>query len=239
MSTLRQIEANRRNARKSTGPTSVTGKAVSSMNALQTGIHAKSLVLPTERLADLEQLIGEYYRRHRPASPEARCFVDELIHCEWMLRRLRAADTQAWQYQNHSAYSKLDPEKYPLGKSATAHPNTFSKLQYRLDATRRAYHRALQALEKLKAEPAPAPPPVAELALPALVPPSSTPSPQTTSPQIGFVPVTSAPGTDKTRMDFQRTLPEIRCQSRLSSVSSPSPGPHPPVTVATGQAQVL
>src|ERR1035441_4631947 len=38
MSTLRQIDANRRNAQKSTGPTSVTRKAVSSMNALKTGI---------------------------------------------------------------------------------------------------------------------------------------------------------------------------------------------------------
>jgi hypothetical protein len=25
-----------------------------------------------------------------PASPEARLFVDELIHCEWTLRRRRA-----------------------------------------------------------------------------------------------------------------------------------------------------
>ena len=87
MSTVRQIEANRRNSEKSTGPTSVTGKAVASMNALKTGIHAKSLVLPSEKLADLEQLIDEYYQRHRPASPEARLFVDELIYCEWTLRR--------------------------------------------------------------------------------------------------------------------------------------------------------
>ena len=35
MATQRQIEANRRNARKSTGPASVRGKAVSSMNALK------------------------------------------------------------------------------------------------------------------------------------------------------------------------------------------------------------
>src|ERR1035437_5419219 len=67
MSTLRQIEANRRNSEKSTGPTSVTGKAASSMNALKTGIHAKSLVLPSEKVADLEQLIDEYYQHHRPA----------------------------------------------------------------------------------------------------------------------------------------------------------------------------
>ena len=70
MSSLRQIEANRRNAQKSTGPTSVTGKAVSSMNALKTGIHAKSLVLPSEKLADLEQLIDEYYRATIPPHPK-------------------------------------------------------------------------------------------------------------------------------------------------------------------------
>src|ERR1039457_835576 len=79
MSTLRQIEANRRNARKSTGPASVTGQAVSSMNALKTGIHAKSLILPTEKLADLEELIEEYCRHHQPVSPEARLLVDDLI----------------------------------------------------------------------------------------------------------------------------------------------------------------
>ena len=69
MSTPRQIEANRRNAQKSTGPTSVTGKAASSMNALKTGIHAKSLLLKTEKLDDLEQLIEEYYQHHQPALP--------------------------------------------------------------------------------------------------------------------------------------------------------------------------
>src|ERR1017187_6933155 len=115
MSTLRQIEANRRNAQKSTGPTSVTGKATSSMNALKTGIYGQSLVLPSENLADLDQLTEDYYQHHQPATPDARCFVDDLIYCEWLLRRLRAAETQAWQYQSDNKYS--DPQKYPLGQS--------------------------------------------------------------------------------------------------------------------------
>jgi hypothetical protein len=77
MSTQRQIEANRRNAQKSTGPTSVTGKAASSMNALKTGIHAKSLVLPTEDPAELDELVEDSYRSFHPTTPEARCLVDE------------------------------------------------------------------------------------------------------------------------------------------------------------------
>jgi hypothetical protein len=180
MSTLRQIEANRRNAQKSTGPTSVTGKAVSSMNALKSGIHAKSLVLPSEKLADLEQLIDDYYQRHNPDSPEARLYLDEVIHCEWLLRRYRTAETQMWQYQAQNTYA--DEQKYPLGKSATGHSTPFSKLQYRVDATRRAYHRSLKALKELKAEATAAPAPLVHP--PAL----ANPEPQTTSPQIGFVP---------------------------------------------------
>src|ERR1017187_2080671 len=170
MSTLRQIEANRRNAQKSTGPTSVTGKATSSMNALKTGIHAKSLVLPSENLADLDELIEDYYQHHHPASPDTRAFVDELIHCEWMLRRLRVAETQAWQFQSDDKYR--DPQKYPLGQSATNHSTTFSKRQYRLDATRRARLRALQTLQQLQADAAavPTPAPLVEPALPTLVP---------------------------------------------------------------------
>src|SRR3954447_13077398 len=100
MSSQRQIEANRRNAQKSTGPTSVIGKAASSMNALKTGIHAKSLLLPTEKLADLEQLIHEYYESHNPTTPEARGLVDDLVYGEWLKRRLRAAETQLWAHDH-------------------------------------------------------------------------------------------------------------------------------------------
>src|ERR1017187_4967432 len=114
MSSLCQIEANRRNAQKSTGPTSVTGKAASSMNALKSGLHAKSLVLPSEKLADLEDLIDAYYRAHRPASPDACGFVDDLIRCEWTLRRFDRAETQMWRYQSEDKF--CDPRNSPSEK---------------------------------------------------------------------------------------------------------------------------
>src|ERR1019366_9048981 len=178
MSTLRQIEANRRNAQKSTGPTSITGKATSSMNALKTGIHAESLVLRSENLADLDQLIADFYHHHSPTTPDARGLVDDLIYCEWTLRRLRVAETQAWQYQSDNKYS--DPQKYPPGQPAPCHSTTFSKLQYRLDATRRARLRALDARQKLKAAPGPAP--ASEPPPPATPPPPPTPPAPAPSP---------------------------------------------------------
>jgi len=181
MSTLRQIEADRRNAQKSTGPTSVTGKAVSSMNALKTGIHAKSLVLPSEKLADIEQLIDEYYQSHNPTTPEARSIVDDLIYGEWLKRRLRAAETQIWAYDHQESY-RPDP-KYPLGQTAANRGKAFAQLQWRIECTRRATRQALQDLQQLQAQAAPMPSPTAA----PTTTPTVTTTTQTTSPEIGFV----------------------------------------------------
>jgi hypothetical protein len=150
------------------------------MNALKTGIHAKSLVLPTEKLADLEQLIEEYYQRHHPTTPEARALVDDLVYGEWLKRRLRVAETQLWVYDHQQSCRPHD--KLPLGQTAASRGKSFAQLQWRMECTRRATERAIHDLKQLEAEPdPPAPQP------PDPEPPSLPPSPQTTSPEIGFV----------------------------------------------------
>ena len=188
MSSQRQIEANRRNAQKSTGPTSVTGKAASSMNALKTGIHAKSLLLPSEKIADLEQLIDEYYTSHNPTTPEARALVDDLIYGEWLKRRLRTAETQIWAYDHQESFHP-DP-KYPLGQTAASRGKAFAQLQWRIECTRRASRQALQDLQQLQAasQAEAAPDRAVEPAGPSLL----TQTPEGTSPRIGFVPETPA-----------------------------------------------
>ena len=98
MSTLRQIDANRANAQKSTGPRSAEGKAVVRFNALKTGIDARSQVIPGEDPAALELLAAEYYHRYQPATPEVRALVNALVTAEWLQRRFRALEAQLWQY---------------------------------------------------------------------------------------------------------------------------------------------
>ena len=56
MATLKQFEANRRNAQKSTGPKTPEGKSAVSMNALRHGLRARSVVLPGEDRAEFNQL---------------------------------------------------------------------------------------------------------------------------------------------------------------------------------------
>ena len=52
MPTEAQINANRLNAQKSTGPTSPEGKARSALNALKSGIDAWSHIIPGEDPAE-------------------------------------------------------------------------------------------------------------------------------------------------------------------------------------------
>jgi hypothetical protein len=69
MSTPSQIEANRRNAAKSgcplLHPTSVDGKALPSMNALQSSIHAESAIITSEDPAALDHLTETFYHDHQ------------------------------------------------------------------------------------------------------------------------------------------------------------------------------
>jgi hypothetical protein len=197
------------------------------MNNLKTGLHAKSLVLPSESLADLEQLTEECYLHYHPANPEQRFYVDDLIRCEWALRRLDNAETQTWLYQNHDIYR--DPEKYPLGKAASCNPNSFSKLQYRLDATRRARDRAILAIERLQAKAAAAPPPTPAPDPPVepADPPSLPPSPQTTSLQIGFVPPTPVSPSPNPPITATTPNPLHKVESRIAGLPRNGGNPHP------------
>jgi hypothetical protein len=145
MATTKQINANRLNSQKSTGPRSVEGKARSSQNALKSGIDAESLIILGEDRAALETLTQEYVDRFHPTTPEQRHYVDILIRDDWQLRRLAKVDTQIWERE------LISPLKYdqnaPLGVAYACGSSTFSRLQRRIDSLERSYQRALRELQ--------------------------------------------------------------------------------------------
>ena len=62
----RQLEANRRNAAKSHGPTTPEGRAAVRHNALKHGFTAAEIVLPTvEEQIDFEQFRAAFEEEHR------------------------------------------------------------------------------------------------------------------------------------------------------------------------------
>ena len=157
MATLQQIEANRLNAQKSTGPRSAEGKAAVRFNALKSGIDAQSQVIPGEDPAALVLLAAEYYDRFQPATPEVRALVDTLVTAEWLQRRFRALEAQLWQYDIRGLYHPT--EGLEVAQVYEGHNQVFNRLQRRIDATERTYHRTLAALQKIESRaPQPAPP---------------------------------------------------------------------------------
>ncbi|MFO0951658.1 MAG: hypothetical protein U0835_11010 [Isosphaeraceae bacterium] len=90
MSTVseKRAEANRRNAQKSTGPTSEAGKAKSSRNALKHGLAAQTH-LPTE---GLEHELRRWNDSIRPAGPAEEALVRTACHAAWKLQKIAAAE---------------------------------------------------------------------------------------------------------------------------------------------------
>src|SRR5438093_2211936 len=155
MSTILQISAYRRNSQKSTGPRSVPGKLVSSMNALKTGIDAKSQVIRGEDPKILELLTASYYESLQPTRPEEAVYVDAIISADWMLRRLRKTEAQTWNqsFQKQDEWSEQfhEPEtEHRLAQAFVSREKTFLHLQRRLDSTERSLHRSFAGLRPLR-----------------------------------------------------------------------------------------
>src|SRR5678815_781726 len=88
----RRVKANRRNARRSTGPRTAAGKRRASRNATSHGIYCKDLVLPGESTAEFRALRDSYLMRLNPQDVLELLIVDRIVAAAWKLRRLQAAE---------------------------------------------------------------------------------------------------------------------------------------------------
>ena len=186
MSTERQIEANRRNAAKSTGPRSVEGKAASRMNALKSGIDAESTIIIGEDPEALAQLTESFYRDYHPQTAMECALLDNVIRDTWLLTRFFRIDAEIIDYKIEDA---LHPKEVNQAGRAFIDSSTHQiRLQRRIDQTRRSQIQGFKELQCLQAErraqpPAPQPQPQAQ-------PLDITAFPSTGNEQIGFVPQT-------------------------------------------------
>ena len=105
MASQRQFEANRANARRSTGPKSIVGRARSRMNALKHGLTAREIVIGDENPTDLETLRADLEQEFLPQSAMQRALVDRLTGLLWRLGRV--AKVESAMAKEHEA--KPDP----------------------------------------------------------------------------------------------------------------------------------
>lgn len=146
--TLKQLGAKRLNRQRSAGPRSAEGKDRSRWNALKSGIHAQSQILPGEDRAALETLSGEFCDYRQPDTPTARELLDNIIHSAWLSRRYRCIDAQLMKYEIDTTYKPnlVSPWGQALGNASTRFP----RLQTRINATGQAGNPSLGQLRPAK-----------------------------------------------------------------------------------------
>ena len=97
MATLKQFEANRRNAQKSTGPKTPEGKAACRMNALRHGLRARSVLLPGEDPTEFHQLCNDLEAEWRPQSRTEQFYVEQMAVSQWKLTRMEVVEVNIFK----------------------------------------------------------------------------------------------------------------------------------------------
>jgi hypothetical protein len=157
MATQKQIDANRRNAQKSTGPNTVEGKAKSRFNALKHGMTAKVAVLPHEDEFSYEELRRSTIESYQPANGAELMLVDLIAINYWRLLRARRVETATLDlhiraYKGRHGVSPLPSMDDDAGiATAFADPHNGLDAINRYQTTvERAYLRAVETIRKMQ-----------------------------------------------------------------------------------------
>jgi len=88
MTTEAQVIANRRNARKSTGPRSTQGRTAISQNAVKHGLSARQDVITSESQADFDLYREQMLSELAPAGPMESMLAERIVALSWRLKRV-------------------------------------------------------------------------------------------------------------------------------------------------------
>jgi hypothetical protein len=159
MSSQAQIDANRRNAKKSTGPRTPEGRAAVRLNGVTHGLSAKTLVLNDESESDFHAVFDSLEAEHQPSTPTEELLVSQLAMATWRLRRLYHLESSFISittgdmelvFENYENLGPFDREAIAVNHDA-AGPNTLSKFCRFEARLERSFYRALHELQRLRA----------------------------------------------------------------------------------------
>src|SRR5262249_25708672 len=96
----RQLEANRGNALKSTGPRTLHGKQAARRNALRHGLTAETLIEPLEDPESYRAFEAAIVAEYLPQGPVEKELVHRLASLFWRLRRATSIETGLFRLQS-------------------------------------------------------------------------------------------------------------------------------------------
>jgi len=124
------------NRRRSGGPRTPEGKAISSQNATRHGCRSKTLILRHEDPAEYDALHQRWWDEYQPLGQSEETLVQLLIDTHWFLKRASKRLEQVEWELPENVYEWTDDYKKLL--------NTFQRYK---TAAERAYYRAFREVE--------------------------------------------------------------------------------------------
>ena len=110
----KQLQANRRNAAKSTGPKTPEGKARSRRNALKHGLLADQVLITdgdgAEDPHDFHALLDQFYADHQPASALEKMLVERIAALQCRARARQVSGDQQANAPAVSAAARSRPD---------------------------------------------------------------------------------------------------------------------------------
>jgi hypothetical protein len=106
-----RARASRQNGAKSRGPVTKAGKARSSLNAMRTGMFARTLVLPTENAERFKQLFTQLHAEYQPVNLVERHYVETMAAARWRQTRIWSLEKSLIAHrlqEDHSLGDHLD-----------------------------------------------------------------------------------------------------------------------------------
>src|SRR4030088_1715219 len=146
MATLLQIEANRRNALKSTGPRTPEGKAIVSMNSLRHGLRARTIVLPSENPEEFHQLCDDLEAKWQPQSRTEQFYVEQMAVWQWKLTRMEVGEIGVLQ-EDAAAKTQI-PLLDRLWQAQCRMERSYARAQRELERLQNSRHQQVEQFEK-------------------------------------------------------------------------------------------
>ena len=157
MATKAQIAANRKNAKKSTGPKTPEGRAAVRLNGLKHGLTSQILVLPGESISDFEHLLDSLEAEHQPTTPTEVILVRQMAMASWRLNRILHMEASQYHIRRSDLednfeeyYTNLtEPDRHAIIAADDKTLINFARYEAQME---RSFHRNLTALQRLRAQ---------------------------------------------------------------------------------------
>ena len=117
MTSEKQVQANRRNALKSTGPKTPKGKDAVRLNALKHGLLSQEVLLPGEDEGTLEGLSERLRAELQPVEELESLLVERIIAIIWRLRRLGRVEAGIFAWELYGELTERAQEEARSYKS--------------------------------------------------------------------------------------------------------------------------